>query len=120
MVEGEKVSGLVFVALMFIGAGIGLFFGRPDVGGAIGMGVGFLVMAFVRARYKEFKPEKTAVISPLMGSIVLGLVGVLFILGGLALLFNIQLPWKVLGGLGAIAVGLLFIVAAFNLVKVAK
>ena len=26
---------------MFIGAGIGLLFGRADVGGAIGMGVGF-------------------------------------------------------------------------------
>ena len=38
MSEVEKASGLFFVALMFIGAGIGLLFNRPDVGGAIGMG----------------------------------------------------------------------------------
>lgn len=32
-------SGLVFVALMFIEAGVGLLFERPDVGGVIGMGL---------------------------------------------------------------------------------
>jgi len=120
MVEEEKVSGLIFVALMFIGAGIGLFFGRPDVGGAVGMGFGFLVMAFIRAKYKEIKPEKTAIISPLAGSLILGLVGILFIAAGLALLFNIQIPWRILGGLGALAIGFLFIVAAFNLIKLVK
>jgi hypothetical protein len=31
-----------------IGAGIGLASHRPDVGGAIGMGIGFLLMAFLR------------------------------------------------------------------------
>ena len=84
------------------------------------MGAGFLAMAFIRARYKEFKAEKTAVISPLAGSLILGLVGILFITAGLVLLFNIQIPWKILGGLGALAVGLLFIAAAFNLIKLAK
>ena len=120
MAEEERVSGLLFVALMFIGAGIGLLFGRPDVGGAVGMGVGFLAMAFIKAKYREVKAEKTAVISPLAGSLVLGLIGVLFIVAGLALLFNIQIPWRILGGLGALAIGFLFIAAAFNLIRLAK
>ena len=37
----ERGSGLIFVACMFIGAGIVMLFDRVEVGGAIGMGVGF-------------------------------------------------------------------------------
>lgn len=48
--ERRHVPGLLFVACLFIGGGIGLAFGRPEVGGAIGMGVGFLVMALVALR----------------------------------------------------------------------
>ena len=84
------------------------------------MGAGFLAMAIIKAKYRGVKAEKTAVISPLMGSLVLGLIGVLFITAGLVLLFNIQIPWRILGGLGALAVGFLFIAAAFNLIKLAK
>jgi len=58
MAEAEKISGPIFVVLMFIGAGVGLIFGRPDVGGAIGMGIGFLVMVLIKTKYKEIKPEK--------------------------------------------------------------
>ena len=120
MAEAEKISGLIFVALMFIGAGIGLIFGRPDAGGAIGMGIGFLAMALIKTKYKEIKPEKTAIISPMMGSLVLGLVGILFITAGLVLLFNIQIPWRVLAGLVTLAIGFLFIIVAFNLIRLTK
>ena len=48
--EVRHFSGLVFVACMFIGAGLGLIFGRPDVGGALGMGVGFLLMGLIRVK----------------------------------------------------------------------
>lgn len=53
--NGHNIGGLVFVALMFIGAGIGLLFGRPDAGGAIGMGLGFLAMAYLRAKKHQSK-----------------------------------------------------------------
>jgi len=56
MAKREKFEGLVFVACMFIGGGLGLAFGRPDVGGAIGMGVGFLLMAMLRAKRVEATP----------------------------------------------------------------
>lgn len=111
---------MVFVALMFIGAGIGLLFGRPDVGGAVGMGLGFLAMALMRTRYREIKPERTDVVGPLVGSAILGLVGALFVAAGLVLLFNVRIPWKVLGGLGALAVGLFFLAVAFRLLSATR
>ena len=33
---------------MFIGAGLGYIFGNVQAGGALGMGVGFLAMAYFR------------------------------------------------------------------------
>lgn len=45
----DIVGGLVFVVLMFIGAGVGLLFERPAAGRTIGMGLGFLAMAYLRA-----------------------------------------------------------------------
>lgn len=43
--KGAKIGGLLFVGCMFIGAGIGMLYGNVKVGGAIGMGVGFIAMA---------------------------------------------------------------------------
>lgn len=43
--KSKNVGGLVFIGCMFIGAGIGMALGKVQVGGAIGMGVGFLGMA---------------------------------------------------------------------------
>jgi hypothetical protein len=49
----RAIGGLIFVGCMFIGGGLGLLFGRPDVGGAIGMGIGFISMALVWAVLKN-------------------------------------------------------------------
>ena len=38
-------GGLLFVGALFIGLGIGMYFGRPDVGVLTGLGVGFILMA---------------------------------------------------------------------------
>ena len=60
--EGERehgFGGLAFVACMFIGAGIGLLFGRPDVDGCIGMGVGFLAMGIIHT--KKIKPTPVSI-----------------------------------------------------------
>ena len=41
-------EGLVFVALTFLGMGVGALYGRIDAGTLIGIGLGFLGMALVR------------------------------------------------------------------------
>jgi hypothetical protein len=48
--ELKDISGLVFVGCMFIGTGIGFLINQEVVGGAIGMGVGFLAMAYVKIK----------------------------------------------------------------------
>jgi len=40
-------GGLVFVGLMFLGAGVGLLVGQVVAGFLIGMGLGFVVMEFL-------------------------------------------------------------------------
>ena len=47
-------TGLVFVGCMFLGAGIGMALGHTNVGGCIGMGVGFLAMAILRLKLGEW------------------------------------------------------------------
>jgi len=47
---GRGVEGLVFVGFLFIGMGIGMLFDKVGVGTLIGMGLGFISMAILRAR----------------------------------------------------------------------
>ena len=114
LVEIEKVTekrefeGLFFVACMFIGAGLGLAFGRPDVGGAIGMGVGFLLMAILRV--KRVKPTPITLSLPRsFGQLALLALGILVILSGVCLLYNPDLLYPYIVGIGIIVIGLLIL-----------
>ena len=46
-------GGLLFVGALFVGLGIGMYFGRPDVGVLTGLGVGFLLMALYHLLKKK-------------------------------------------------------------------
>lgn len=111
--EGKKskeISGLVFVACMFIGGGIGLLFGRPDVGGAIGMGVGFLLMAIFRG--KRVESSKAVISLPRsFGQVALCSIGVLVIIFGFLILYRPELLYPYLIGAGVILIGVLIFLA---------
>ena len=108
--KGREIAGLVFVACMFIGAGIGLLFGRPDVGGAIGMGVGFLLMGVLRV--KRVRPSEATISLPRsFGQVALCLVGTLMIVLGLFILYCPELIYPYLVGVGVIIIGVLIILA---------
>jgi len=96
------MRGLLFVGCMFIGAGLGLVVNRPDVGGAIGMGIGFIAMAFVRVRSG---PVQVRVPTSLSG-LALVAVGGIFIASGLSLLFDWDLWYPYTAGVLLVAVGL--------------
>jgi len=118
IMEEDKISGLLFVALMFLGAGIGLIFDRPDVGGTIGMGLGFIVMAYVKAKGIRVKAGKSVAIGSFTGSIIMSLIGLLFIVIGVSSLLGINIPWRIIGSLFMIALGLFFIALALGIFKV--
>lgn len=108
--KGKDLSGLVFVACMFIGGGIGLLFGRPDVGGAVGMGVGFLLMAILRG--KRVKSSQAIISLPRsFGQVALCSVGALMIIFGFLILYYPELIYPYLIGMGVILIGILIFLA---------
>ena len=50
--KADSAGGLVFVGCLMAGIGIGLYYGRPDVGTMIGLGVGFISFGLMKAFMK--------------------------------------------------------------------
>ena len=95
----------LFVALMFLGLGLGMLFGQAGAGVIIGMGVGFLASAFVGRIERRY----TLVIPRSVGSIAIATIGIGFILLGLELLALVPLPREIaryVAGLAAILFGI--------------
>ncbi len=53
--RGDETPGLAFVAFLLIGLGVGQYFGRPDAGVLVGLGLGFLAMLIVKIKYPKLK-----------------------------------------------------------------
>lgn len=49
--KGRKIGGIIFVGCMFVGAGVGMLYGKVAIGGAIGMGLGFIAMGIIMGIY---------------------------------------------------------------------
>ncbi len=117
--ERRHVAGLIFVALMFIGAGIGLLFGRPDVGGCIGMGIGFIAMAFARV-YEIRVRGRSIEIGGWFGFVILSAIGIALIAVGISLITlseeALKQVAKYIAGAVSIVIGLVFIAGAFRIV----
>ena len=50
--DKDPVGSTLFVAFLLLGIGIGLYFGRPDVGVLVGLGVGFIAKAICLSKKK--------------------------------------------------------------------
>ena len=101
----EIIGGLLFIACMFIGAGIGMLFGHTAPGGAIGMGVGFLLMALIKQKKTpvEFSPPRT------IPSVILFAIGIIIIAVGICLLISPELLYPYLASFALIVIGALII-----------
>ena len=99
------------MACMFVGLGLGMIFGESGAGVIFGMGVGFLLSAFLRIERLE---KGFAVRIPRsLGGVALILVGIAFILLGFQILgfMSVELV-RYAGGLALIGLGILFLVGA--------
>jgi hypothetical protein len=108
-----RASGLIFVACMFVGGGIGLALGRPDVGGAIGMGIGFILMAFVKTREE---PVEIKIPSSAYGYFLI-LLGIAFVVSGLGIIYFRDVLYPYMVGIFVILFGLWFVVMASGMLK---
>ena len=110
MPHGEHVSGLLFVAFMFIGLGVGLAFDMPGPGVLIGMGGGFLTMGLVRVRGVQPVEISPVKVSKRLGSCFAVVVGVLFLaVGTLMLTHSAHLVYPYLPVIAFVLIGLGFI-----------
>lgn len=50
--DGYEGGGIAFVGSLFIGIGLGIKYNQVAVGVMLGLGVGFLIMAIIRALQK--------------------------------------------------------------------
>lgn len=111
--ERHNPSGLLFVASMFIGAGIGMLFGQVAVGGAIGVGVGFLLMALIRTKTE---PVEVKIPSTLSGYFLI-LLGLAFIVGGVGSIYFPDFISSYGIAIFAILLGIGFLIFGWKIVK---
>jgi len=110
----HSVGGLVFVGLMFLGAGVGLLVGRTGAGALIGMGLGFVAMALLREGTEGKGAEVPPCRPPLpvggwFGAVFLLGLGAIFTAIGIALLLGLAVPWRTIGALFTVLMGLGFL-----------
>jgi hypothetical protein len=87
-------GGFLIPAGLFIGLGAGLLVGRPDVGVLVGLGAGFVGMAFVRGREEGVEMHAPG----RSGEIIAIVIGILFILAGIGLVY---FPFQIYPYIGA-------------------
>lgn len=111
--EGE-VGGLVFVACMFIGGGLGLAFGQAAVGWLLGMGIGFLLMGLLRT--KGMKREPLTIGLPASTyRIALLVLGIFIVFSGLSMLYWPTIIFaRYIPGVILVIVGVLIMMAAMG------
>ncbi len=110
--KDRDLSGLLFVAFMFLGMGVGFLFDQVASGLFIGMGIGFLAMAVARARFGKAPAEehlKLSMSGDILGSAITALIGLGFILWGVSMMLGLEIPWRMLGGVFIILFGLWFL-----------
>jgi hypothetical protein len=103
--EDRDIGGLFIPAGLFIGLGIGLLVGRPDVGVLVGLGAGFVGMALVRSRHEPVEVHVPARSS----EILLILIGILFIIAAIGLVYFPAQLYPYLGAAFLIVLGLWFL-----------
>jgi putative Mn2+ efflux pump MntP len=105
----RNMGGIFIPAFLFIGLGIGLLIGQPGVGIFVGIGVGFIAMAAARTKQRmgtglhSDAPE-----------FISFLVGLMFVVGGIGLVYFPAMLWPYLGAAVLILIGLWFMFRGYR------
>jgi len=118
-VEGMSVKGYVFIALMFLGLGVGMVIGQPGPGIVIGMGIGFIALALLpgEGKREEVEMKIHSEMHGTIGALILTAIGIGFVIGGLGMAGIVNLNeqvWRSLGAAVLIALGAAFLYAAIT------
>ncbi|GEM_PF-1039788 len=101
--SGKKLSAFLFVACILIGTGLGLLFGRPDVGSVLGTGVGFILMGVFR--HKTIVEEQIRI--PIyLPATFFTISGIILIATGICMFLNLQKILQYIGAIACIVIGL--------------
>ncbi|MDW8035326.1 MAG: hypothetical protein RMI85_02585 [Candidatus Korarchaeum sp.] len=129
---GKEFEGFLFVTFMFLGMGIGFLFDNIAPGLFIGMGLGFLAMALAEILIKKSAPLEEEVSEAekisesgdkaieSLGTFILILLGLGFVLGGSSILLEFEIPWRVFGSVFMILLGMFFLTIAMSRLKLLK
>ncbi|MEM4581244.1 MAG: hypothetical protein QW092_02620, partial [Candidatus Korarchaeum sp.] len=86
-----------------------------------GMGLGFLAMAVADALIKrsteEEVPKAEDRVAGGLGTLILILLGLGFILGGSSVLLGFEIPWKLLGSVFMVLLGVSFLTMALSMLR---
>ena len=93
--------GLFIPAFILLGIGCGLLSGRPDVGALAGLGTGFIAMGIA----KMINSPETGVSTLLVRSAFSIVIGAIFIIAGLGLVYFPAFIWPYIGALVLIIAG---------------
>jgi putative Mn2+ efflux pump MntP len=99
----RNMDGILIPAFLFIGLGLGLLIGQPSVGIFVGIGVGFIAIAI--ARTKQQMGTGLHLDAPKFISFLIGLI---FVVGGIGLVYFPAMLWPYLGAAVLILLGLWF------------
>jgi len=113
-VSSRRGNGGLVIGLMFLGMGVGLLVDNPGAGVLIGLGLGFVIMAFLRGGAEERGAEVAPRPPPLpedgrFGAVFLLGLGAIFMTLGVMLLLGVAVPWRTMGALFLVALGLGFL-----------
>ena len=115
--RGKEFEGFLFVAFMFLGMGSGILLDNVAPGLFIGMGLGFLAMAVADALIKRPPEEEISEAEDKIGgfgTLMLILLGLGFILGGSSVLLGFEIPWRLLGSVFMVLLGIFFLIMALG------
>jgi len=105
----RRMGGIFIPAFLFIGVGIGLLVGQPGVGALVGIGIGFIAMAAARTRQRM-----SAGLHSDAPEFISFLVGLMFVVAGIGLIYFPTMLWPYLGAGVLILLGLWFMFRGYR------